>query len=302
MTGEETVEEAAEGNTTGQVIEVNGGEVLIDGNLAAARGAVALGNQIQIVNGMIQAGGVRINANANNKEKKPQKLAAADGFHTIRLYTGGELAMKVSSFGPETLTGSTDALGECKIPASLVGSIRTGKPTGPSTSSAPFLGWNLENAPEPAPTDGQGGDANSPLVGKDAPPVDLPLLSEGRFKLEKGKVVVLDFWATWCGPCVRALPEMIESFSRFDPEKVSFVAVNQAEGPGTIEKFLERRGWSGLTVALDAQQTVAGSYGVQGIPHTVIIGPDGKVAWVKTGFQPGAGEEAAKVVEGLLAE
>lgn len=296
---EPTSEEAPEEDGNSQAIQIDGAEVVVNGkNLIAMQKVI--GGKVEI--GAIQAGGVRMNRKGKGKKNTALPLTAADGFHTIRLYNGGELAMKVDSFGPETITGATETLGECRIPASLVGSIRTGKPTGPSASSSAFLGWNLEHAPEPTPTDGQGGDTNSPLVGKDAPPVDLPLLGEGRFKLEKGKVVVLDFWATWCGPCVRAIPEMIESFSRFDSEDFSFVAVNQAEGPGTIEKFLERRGWPNLTVALDAQQSVAGTYGVQGIPHTVIIDKNGKVAWVKTGYQPGAGDEAAEVVEGLLAK
>jgi peroxiredoxin len=51
---------------------------------------------------------------------------------------------------------------------------------------------------------------------------------------------------------------------------------------------------------LDAGQTVARQYGVEGIPHTVIVGPDGKIAWVKTGYSPDGDSEAAKAVEQLL--
>lgn len=296
-------EEAANEASKGQIIRANGGEILINGNqVVNARGAIIganLGGNVQIINGAVQVAGVQVQAGGNPGET-PQKLSEADGHHTIRLHNGGQLTLAVNSFGPKFVEGRTEALGNCRIPTDLVGSIRTGKLENSGTHSAPFLGWNLQHAPEPSPEGGQGGGANSPLVGKVAPPVDLPLLTEGRFKLEKGKVAVLDFWATWCGPCVRALPEMIESFSDFDPEKVQFIAVNQAEGPDTIRKFLERRNWSDLTVALDSQQAVAGAYGVQGIPHTVVIDAEGKVAWVSSGFRPGIGEETATQVRQLL--
>ena len=55
-----------------------------------------------------------------------------------------------------------------------------------------------------------------------------------------------------------------------------------------------------LTVAMDSAQKVAGQYGVSGIPHTVIVGPDGKVAWVKTGYSPEGPAEAAEAIKKLL--
>ena len=64
-----------------------------------------------------------------------------------------------------------------------------------------------------------------------APVFESVLLDESIFKLSdmKGKIVVLDFWATWCGPCVRALPELIEKTSAFGKDDVVFLAVNQGE-------------------------------------------------------------------------
>ena len=102
---------------------------------------------------------------------------------------------------------------------------------------------------------------------------------------------MLDFWATWCGPCVKSLPGVIEAVAQFPKERVKLVGVDQAEPADTVKQFLEAHEWT-LSVAMDMEQNVARQYGVDGIPHTVIIGPNGKVAWVKTGYSPDGDKEA----------
>ena len=81
---------------------------------------------------------------------------------------------------------------------------------------------------------------------------------------------------------------------------MKFVGINQAEAPAQVKRFLETRGWK-LAVAMDAGQNVARQYGVDGIPQTVIIGPDGKIAWTKTGYDPEGETQAAEAVKKLLA-
>ncbi len=154
-------------------------------------------------------------------------------------------------------------------------------------------------APEPVLP--QGGGENSELLGKDAPTFKLKTLDGGEFDLskQKGSIVVLDFWATWCGPCIKSLPGLMEAMGQFPGDKVKLVGVNQAEAPDQVKRFLETHKWT-LTVAMDAGQSVGRQYGVDGIPHTVIIGPDGKVAWVHTGATPDADAQASEVVKKLL--
>ena len=107
-------------------------------------------------------------------------------------------------------------------------------------------------------------------------------ITDATFEEEtKEGLVLIDFWATWCGPCVKSLPGLVEAMASYPEDKVAFVAVNQGETKEQVEKFLTTRGLK-MAVALDGDQSVAKKYGVDGIPHTVVIGRDGKVALVKT--------------------
>ena len=92
---------------------------------------------------------------------------------------------------------------------------------------------------------------------------------------------------------------MIETTGQFPADKVKFIAVNQAEAPEQVKRFLETRQWS-MTVALDAGQAVSKQYGMEAIPYTVIVGPDGKVAWVQTGFAEDGDEKVSEEIKTLL--
>src|SRR5689334_20599579 len=80
----------------------------------------------------------------------------------------------------------------------------------------------------------------SPPVGKAAPEIQLPLYGGGDFSLAdlRGKVVVLDFWATWCPPCVASMPHVEETAGRYADRGVMLYAVNVDDPPETIAKFL----------------------------------------------------------------
>ena len=146
--------------------------------------------------------------------------------------------------------------------------------------------------------------ASDSLVGSPAPSVKANLLDGTEFDLSqhKGKVVVLDFWATWCGPCVRALPELMEATSSFPKNKVAFVAVNQGEKAKQIKKFLKQKKWESLSVALDPKSVAGKRFKVEGIPQTVIIDKQGKVRHVHVGFSPNIGNRLKKEIQTLLSE
>jgi len=218
--------------------------------------------------------------------------------HWLLLNNGGRLGLKVTRFADDAVFGTSPLLGDCRVPLSQIYTIRSTSPPD-NTAMLALREWKLKFAPEPVLP--ASGGQSSPLLGQDAKPFKLPLLAGDDFDLakEKGKVIVLDFWATWCGPCIKALPQMIDEMSAFDPKKVRFIGINQAEDKDTVKTFLETRGWK-FEVALDANQRVGQNFGVEGIPHTVVIGRDGKVAYVKSGYDPEGAKEVAEMVKKLL--
>ena len=92
----------------------------------------------------------------------------------------------------------------------------------------------------------------------------------------RGKVTVIDFWATWCGPCVRAIPHMNELAARFRDDVVCVGLSNEA--PGTVQTFMRSTPMN-YYVAIDKQARVQKGFGVRGIPHVAVISADWVVRW-----------------------
>jgi thiol-disulfide isomerase/thioredoxin len=102
--------------------------------------------------------------------------------------------------------------------------------------------------------------------------------TEATLESLRGKVVVLEFWATWCGPCVGAIPHINELRQEFIDEDIVFISVT-AEDRETVQKFQDAGrpkidGW----IALDTDKSLFKTYGVRGIPHTVVLDGYGRVA------------------------
>ena len=99
--------------------------------------------------------------------------------------------------------------------------------------------------------------------------------AEATWKALRGKVVVLEFWATWCAPCIQTIPHMNEVAGRFKDKPVQFIAVTR-EKRAVVERFLKKRSidsWLGL----DLKSTMQMTYGVRSIPFTVVVGKKGSI-------------------------
>lgn len=124
------------------------------------------------------------------------------------------------------------------------------------------------------------------LVGKPAPEFEIDILDGGTFNLAevKGKeIIILDFWATWCGPCRMAMPILERVAKRFADQDVRLYAVNLEEDIPSIRRFISQQKL-GLTTLLDKTGAVGLQYKAHSIPQTVIIGKDGTVQVVHVGY------------------
>jgi peroxiredoxin/outer membrane lipoprotein-sorting protein len=142
-----------------------------------------------------------------------------------------------------------------------------------------------------------------PMVGKAAPDFTLDNLAGESVKLSdhRGKgIVILDFWATWCGPCVRAMPVLSKVSGKYADKGVQLYAVNLREDEATIEQFLEKQELD-VPVLLDRDGAIAQQYGVRGIPQTVIIDKQGKIQVIHQGFSPTLESDLTEELEALLA-
>lgn len=142
-----------------------------------------------------------------------------------------------------------------------------------------------------------------PLIGEPAPTFALVKLEgDEAFELKQAigkQVIVLDFWATWCPPCVEGLPKLAEVAKDFEDKSVAVYAVNVEEEPEAVREFLQSHELK-LQVLLDSNSSVAQKYNVSGIPQTVIIGLDGRVHVLHVGLPGDLKGELTESITALL--
>lgn len=121
--------------------------------------------------------------------------------------------------------------------------------------------------------------------GSAAPVFDLKGV-EGNINLAKyqGKLVYLDFWASWCGPCRQSFPWMNELQSKYGAQGLQIIGVNLDQKNEDARQFLTTTP-ARFLVAFDPAGATPRSYGVKGMPSSVLIGPDGKIIFEHAGFK-----------------
>lgn len=141
-------------------------------------------------------------------------------------------------------------------------------------------------------------------IGDKAPDCKLSSLGDSQsstLSQYPGKVLYVDFWASWCGPCAKSFPFMNELHSQLKDQGLQIVAVNLDEKPEEAQAFLSQYP-AQFTVAADASKQCAKDFGVKAMPSSYLIDRKGKVHHIHLGFRPGEAKDLRQVVEQLLNE
>ena len=135
--------------------------------------------------------------------------------------------------------------------------------------------------------------------GEAAPTFELATLDGTELDLAQiageNKIVLVNFWATWCQPCRLEMPQLERIYDEYHSQGLEILAIS-AEDPSTIEAFLAEHPYS-YPILVDPDRVVSERYGIEAIPTTVMIDADGKVIRVRTGLSPILEAEIKRLME-----
>jgi cytochrome c biogenesis protein CcmG/thiol:disulfide interchange protein DsbE len=140
-----------------------------------------------------------------------------------------------------------------------------------------------------------GKTSQNPWIDKPAPDFRLPSLDGQAISLTdfKGKPVLINFWATWCGPCRGEMPFIQQVYEEWQGRGLILLAINIGETPSQVAEFMQSQGLS-FPVLVDTEGKVAEKYNIQYIPSTFFIARDGIIQNMKVGaFQSKAEIESS---------
>jgi peroxiredoxin len=120
--------------------------------------------------------------------------------------------------------------------------------------------------------------------GEPAPPLALRNLDGGEVRLDsfRGRTVVVNFWATWCAPCVAEMPSLARLRAKLAPDGVEVLGVNLQENAARIRPFAQRLGLK-FPIVRDHDGAVTKAWGARVFPTTFVVGPDQRIALVAIG-------------------
>jgi len=118
---------------------------------------------------------------------------------------------------------------------------------------------------------------------------------------QRGKVIMINFWASWCAPCRKEMPLLEELYQRYKDGGFTLLGVNVEEDSSAAKDLLKEIQVS-FPILFDSQNAVSQLYGVEAMPSTVILDRDGNLRFIHKGYQPGYEDEYQKQVRELIME
>lgn len=114
-------------------------------------------------------------------------------------------------------------------------------------------------------------------VGNAAPDFTCKMADGGTFTLSdtRGKAIILNFWATWCGPCCNELPAFQKLYDEYG-DRLQVLAIDYAESKEEVNDFIKENGYT-FPFALDEDRSVSALYPTDGIPYTIVIDKNGNI-------------------------
>jgi len=134
-----------------------------------------------------------------------------------------------------------------------------------------------------------------------APDFTLPSNKDSNIRLAdlRGQVVMINFWATWCGPCRQEMPLLEELYVKYQPAGFQLLGINIEEDSEAAQELAEEIGIS-FPVLFDTENSVSQLYDVDAMPSTLFVDRNGDFRYLHKGYQPGDEEDYKKVIQALI--
>lgn len=200
-----------------------------------------------------------------------------------------------------SIAGFSEILGPCQIMINEVDQVIFGNQIRIEASELPYNQWKLNPAVEPLVMQGMESATGANFVGETAPDVYLRQLDGKEFRLSghRDRVVVLDFWASWCAPCMAMMPKIQALVGDQDPEKVLLVSVNLEESAEQILGVMERHQLTS-TVVMDVDSAAATKFNVKSLPQWFVVDREGKIAAMHAGDGAESLERLERAISDLV--
>ena len=147
------------------------------------------------------------------------------------------------------------------------------------------------------------GQVNAVMLQDEAPDFTLENLAGGNMRLEeyRGQVVLINFWASWCGPCRQEMPILYRLHHRYVDTGFAVLGINVEGETDPAQEIVDRTNVT-FPILIDDGQKVSEMYALEAMPSTVVVDRDGVVRYIHRGYKPGDEAKYVEVVKQLIRE